>query len=298
MHILITGGTGFIGTELRKHFLKKGYYLTIVTRSPERYESESARNQSFISWGDDLTAAMEETDVVINLVGENIFGKRWTDQVKKRLYASRVELTRRLVEAVKNATNRPDLFISASGVNYYGDRGDELLTEDEPAGEGFLARLCVDWEAAAEPVREADVRLVIFRNAAVLDTGGGPIQYMLPVFKLGIGGPVGDGEQFFSWIHMLDVIRATDFVIDHKEVSGALNLTSPNPVKMNELARTMGDVLNRPSFFRVPEFIVKLVLGQASEPLLDSLRTQPRHLLSAGFEFRFKHLDEALSEIV
>lgn len=298
MNILITGGTGFIGTGVREYFLRKGHFLTIITRSPETYEGETAENQSFISWESDLVAAMEQADVVVNLVGESIFGKLWTDSVKKKLYSSRIDTTRQLVEAIEKANKRPQLFISTSGVNYYGDRGDEILDEEEPPGDTFLPQLCADWEAAAEPVKGLGVRLVIFRNGIVLEKGGGAFQYMLPVFKLGLGGAIGSGRHYFPWIHLLDVCRAIEFAIGHDGLEGPCNLVSPDLVTMKEFVDTLGEVLNRPTFFRVPEFAVKLVLGEASEPLLESLRAQPKRLQQAGFEFRFEHLKEALSEIV
>lgn len=298
MNILITGGTGFIGTEVRDYFLKKGHFLTIITRSPQKHENETAHNQTFISWDSDLVEAMEQTDVVINLVGESIFGKLWTDGVKKRLRSSRIDTTRLLVEAIEKTENRPKLFISTSGVNYYGDRGDEILDEEEPPGDKFLSQLCVDWEAAAEPVKGLGVRLVIFRNGIVLETGGGAFRYMLPIFKLGLGGPIGSGTQYLPWIHMLDYCRATEFAIDHDEISGPCNLNAPDPDTMNALVDTLGEVLHRPAFFKVPEFAVNLVLGEAAGPLLESVRTRPKRLQEAGFEFRFKHLEEALSDIV
>lgn len=296
MNILITGGTGFIGTELRDFLLKKGHYITVITRSPKKYENESARNQRFISWEADLREAMEETDVVINLVGENL-AKLWTDDIKKRIYNSRIDSTNDLVEAIQAADSKPKLMISASGASYYGDRGDDVLDESEPPGSGFLPEVCVDWEDAARPVEEEGVRLVIFRNGVVLGEGGGAMQYMLPVFKLGVGGPIGDGTQYFPWIHMLDVCRAMNFAIENEQLSGACNLTAPNPVTMNEMADAMGDVLRRPTFFRVPEFLVRLVLGDAGDTVLDSLRTQPKQLQQAGFEFRFRYLREALGDI-
>jgi uncharacterized protein (TIGR01777 family) len=235
--------------------------------------------------------------VVINLVGENL-AKIWTDEIKKRIYDSRIETTNKLVEAIKRVESKPELMISASGASYYGDRGDDILDETEPPGSGFLPNVCVDWEQAARSVEDVGVRLVIFRNGVVLEKGGGALQYMLPVFKLGVGGPIGDGKQYFPWIHMLDVCRAMDFAIENKGLSGACNLTAPNPVTMNELADTMGNVLGRPTFFRVPEFAVRMVLGDAGDTVLDSLRTQPKQLQQAGFEFRFQYLREALGDIV
>lgn len=298
MNILISGGTGFIGTELRDYFLKRGDFLTIITRSPEKYASEAAQNQAFIDWESDLATAMDNADVVINLVGENIFGKRWTDSIKKRLYSSRVDNTHKLVEAVERADNRPDLFISASGVNYYDGRGDDVLDESEPPGDRFLSQLCIDWEKAAQPVEGLGVRLVIFRNGVVLEKGGGAFQYLFPIFKLGLGGPLGDGTQYFPWIHMLDVCRAVEFTIGHKEVNGPVNMVAPNPVTMNELTDTLGEELHRPAFFRVPKFALRLVLGEAADPLLESVRARPDKLQKNGFEFRFGSLREALSDIV
>lgn len=298
MNILITGGTGFIGAQLRDFLLKEGHSLTVITRSPEKHESETAKNQTFIDWDSDWVAAMEQADVVVNLVGESIFGKPWTEEVKKRLYSSRIDTTKKLVKAIKKTASRPKLMLSTSAVGYYGDRGDDILDETEPPGDDFLAKLCVDWEKAARPVEKAGVRLVIFRNAIVLEKGGGAFQYMLPMFKLGMGGAIGDGTQHFPWIHMLDVCRAMDFAFKKKDIRGVYNLSAPNPVTMNEFADTLGEVLNRPSFFKMPRFLMKLVLGEAAQPLLASLRVQPKRLQQAGFEFRFEQLDEALSDII
>lgn len=297
MNILISGGTGFIGSELRSFFLKKGHYFTVVTRSPEKYKSETAKNQQFIDWDDNLVSAVEKADVVINLAGENLF-KIWTDEVKKRLRKSRLEITSKLVDAIKKAEQPPELMISSSGISYYGDRGNDILDESEPGGSGFLPKLCVEWEKAAHPVEDAGVRLVIFRFAPVLEKGGGAMKMMLPVFNFGVGGSLGDGTQYFPWIHMLDVCRATQFAITHEELAGPCNITAPNPVTMNELADTMGDVLNRPTFFRIPEFVVKTALGEVANAALDSLRAKPKKLQDAGFEFRFRYIREALGDIV
>lgn len=298
MNILLSGGTGFIGTELREYFLKKGHYLTVITRKPGKYEGEMAKNQSFVSWEADLVSAAADADVVINLAGEHMFGKLWTKDVKERLYNSRIDSTNKLVEAMREAGSKPGLFISSSAAGYYGDRGDTVLDESEPAGDDFLARLCADWEDAARPAEEAGIRLVLMRNGVVMEKGGGPLQYMLPVFRLGLGGPVGDGTQYFPWIHMQDLCRAVDFLIQNEELSGAFNVNTPHPVTMEELAGAVGDVLHRPVIFRAPEFLVKLVLGEASLPLLASLRTRPEKLQQAGFEFRFPFLKEALSDIL
>lgn len=298
MNILITGGTGFIGSELRDMLLQEGHYLTIITRSPKKYADEKAKNQKFISWDDDLSEAMEKSDAVINLAGSSIFGQRWTEQVKRKIRDSRVKATRKLVQAAGNAENPPEVMISASAVGYYGDRGADVLTESEPAGNSFLSEVCLEWEAAAREIEEHGIRLAIPRIGIVLETGGGALQQMLPPFKLGVGGPVGSGDQYFPWVHMYDLCRGLKYPLENKTFEGAYNLSAPNPVTMNEFADKLGEVLNRPTFFRVPEFALNLVLGEAAEPILESLRVQPKKLQLAGFEFKFQYVQEALADIL
>lgn len=298
MNILITGGTGFIGSQLCSMLLRDGHYLTIITRSPKHYSNEQAKNQQFISWEADLVSAMNKADAVINLAGENIFGQRWTDEVKKRIYDSRIENTNQLVEAIKHAEEQPGVMVSASAAGYYGGRGADVLDEQEPSGEGFLATVCVDWENAARPVEEAGVRLAIPRLGIVLEKGGGALQKMLPPFKFFVGGPIGRGTQFVPWIHRHDLCRGLLFAIENKDFSGVYNLNAPHPVTMETLAEAIGDTLNRPSAFRVPEVVLNTVMGEAAQPILESLRVQPKHLQEAGFEFRFPYIHEALSDIL
>ncbi len=296
--ILITGGTGFIGGYLCEELTRKGHFLTIITRSPEKYQEEEAKNQRYISWDDDLTEQMEKSDVVINLAGENLFGQRWTDDVKDRLYNSRIEGTRKLVEAMKAADNRPDLFISASGVNYYKGNGDELIDESGEAGDDFLADICINWEKEARMAENLQVRTAIPRIAPVLQEGGGMIDKMKLPFMLFAGGPIGSGRQFVPWIHMEDMIRAIIYPMETPDFEGPYNACSSDQVTMNELAKTLGKVMNRPSFFRVPEFALKLVLGEAAAPVLGSLKVQPKKLQKSGFQFHFDDLEEALADIL
>lgn len=298
MQILITGGTGFVGTELRNMLLKEGHLLTVITRSPGKYASESANNQRFIGWDSELAAAMEDTDVVINLAGESIFGQRWTDEVKQRIRSSRIDITNRLVEAIGAAQNAPDLMVSVSGVDYYGDKGAEIIDEDESAGNTFLAEVCRDWEGAAMEATRYGTRVALARLGVVLETGGGALQQMIPPFRFFIGGPVGSGDQFIPWIHMTDACRGFMFPMNHPHFEGPYNLCAPNPVTMNELADAIGEVLHRPSMFRVPEPVLKLVLGEAAQPVLDSHRVQPKKLQKREFDFQFEHVREALADIL
>ncbi|MFN1836237.1 TIGR01777 family oxidoreductase [Balneola sp. MJW-20] len=298
MNILITGGTGFVGEELRAQLLKKRHELIIITRSASKYEDENARNQRFIGWEDDLVTEMENADVVINLAGENIFGQRWTEEVKKRIMDSRVETTKKLVDAMRDAENPPKVFISASASGIYGDRADDILTEEEPASDDFLAEVCVNWEAAAAPAREFGVRVVHPRIGIVLEKGGGALEKMITPFNLGVGGPVGNGKQYMSWIHRTDLCEALWFPVEHEDLDGAYNVCAPNPVDMNEFAETLADVMNRPNLFRVPRFALDILYGEASKPIMDSIRMQPKKLQVAGFEFRFEDLKEALADII
>lgn len=298
MNILITGATGFIGSYLRDLLLREGHFLTIVSRSPKEYEDETAKNQQFVSWDDDLAAQMEKNDVVINLAGSTIFGKRWTKEVKQRIYSSRIECTEQLVEAIREADNRPAVMISASGADYYQPAEDQVLDESAPAGDSFLSKVCVDWEAAAQPVTDLGVRLATPRIGVVLEKDGGALEQMLLPFKFFVGGPIGSGEQYFPWIHMLDLCRGLKYPIENKEIAGPYNLNAPNPVTMNEFANELASQLHRPSLFRVPEFALDIILGEAANPVITSKRMQPKKLQQHGFEFRFPFLRQALGDIL
>lgn len=295
--ILITGGTGFIGSYLCTELLKQGHFISIITRSPEKYSEEQSKNLRYIAWDDNLSKAMAETDVVINLVGESLFGKRWTDSVKKSIYNSRIESTRKLAEAMKNSDSKPELFISVSGISIYGDSGGKLLDESSPPGDDFLAHVCKDWEKESKKAEELDVRVVNPRLGIVMEKDGGFLQIMKLPFLFFVGGPIGDGKQYVPWVHMDDLVRALIYPIENKELTGPYNVCSPQPEPMNRLAEALGNVLNRPSFFRVPEFVMKAILGEAAQPALASLNVQPKVLQISGFEFKFEDVEEALADI-
>lgn len=297
MNILITGGTGFIGKELRETLLKTGNNLVIITRNPKKYEDESASNQRFISWDDDLVSEIENADAVINLAGENLFGQRWNEQVKESIYNSRIDSTRSLVETMGAAEKKPSVFISASASGIYGDQGDTILTEEFEAANDFLAKVCKDWEEESQKASKLGIRVVNPRIGIVLEEGGGALEKMIPPFKFFVGGPIGDGKQYMSWIHRSDLVKALIFPIKNEKLDGAYNVCSPNPATMNEVADTLGDVMNRPSFFRVPKFALDIVLGEAAQPITGSIRMQPKKLQVTGFEFRFEELEEALADI-
>lgn len=270
--------------------------LELLTRTPEKYRESEAENQRFIGWEDDFTSSMEWADAVINLAGETIFGHRWSRKVKDKIYHSRIDGTRQLVGAIEEADSKPEVLVSASGVGYYGDSGDTLLDEQSAQGDDFLARVVSDWEQAARQVSD-EVRLVIPRLGIVLEKGGGALKQMLPPFKMFVGGPVG-GDQYVPWIHMMDVCNGIKFMLKQKHVEGVYNLNAPNPVTMRELARELGSQLNRPSWLKVPEAALKVILGEAAIPITASLNVSSDKLRNAGYEFTYENLGMALADVV
>ena len=297
MNFLLTGATGFIGEELREILLKEGHFLKILTRSPKKYQIEGVKNETFVSWDADLIQVMEESDVVINLVGENVFGSRWNEEVKKRIYDSRIDSTRQLVDAMREAEQKPELFISASASGYYGHNGDEKLYEGSGPGDDFLAKVCIDWEAEAMKAAEMGLRVAIPRIGIVLEKRGGALDQMIPPFQFFVGGPVSHGNQYMPWIHRTDLCHAILFPVQHQDFEGVYNAVGPAPVTMNMFAKELGKAMHRPSLFRVPEIAIRMMFGEGAKPILDSIRAHPKKLLDAGFTFRYEEVDEALNAI-
>jgi len=295
MRIAIAGGTGFIGEPLAQR-LAGDNDVAILTRNPSRVRA--GRGIAWDPpeqdvWADVVAAA----DVVINLAGENI-GQRWTKERKERMVSSRLDATSALVEAMKSAPPRRRTFISASAVGYYGSRGDETLDESSSQGDGFLADLVVKWEVAARQA-ESIARLVIIRFGVVLDPHGGALAKMLPPFRFGLGGPIGNGRQWMSWIVRDDVLRMIEWAISHEDVRGIYNATAPEPVRNRDFTRALGHALHRPAIIPVPRFGLKLIFGEMAEgTVLPSQRATPARALSENFTFEHPRLDEALSRIL
>lgn len=286
-HWLIAGGSGLIGQRLASHLQRRGDTVTILSRNPKA----EARWDNLAEW-------VAKSDVIVNLAGENLFGSRWTPEVKARLVSSRVDSTARIVEAIRSVETRPAVLISASAVGVYGDRGPAELTEDSAPADDFLARLCVDWEAAAKPAAALGVRVVAPRIGVVLDAAGGAVPKMKLPFLLFGGGPLGSGRQYMPWIHADDLCRLLIWAAETPTVAGPINATAPNPVTMTDFATAMGKALRRPSWFPVPGALVNLVAGEASAAVLASQRVHPTKALSLGFAFDYPEVGPALKDVL
>lgn len=301
MKIVLAGGTGFIGKALRESLTERDHEVVILTRQVSR-ENDAGIRTRFRHWnppeGGTWEKELDGAGAVINLSGEPIVGKRWSVAQKKRILESRTQTAGALVRAFEKARVKPGVFINASAIGYYGERGDETVTEETRQGNGFLAETCKTWEAEVLKAEGLGLRVIRLRIGIVLEKGGGALAKMLPPFQLGLGGPLGSGLQWMSWIHLKDLVGLIHFLLEKKETRGAFNATAPNPVTMKEFARTLGRVLRRPAFFPVPTFVLKILLGESADLLLTGQRVLPKHALEAGYRFQFPELEPALKEIL
>lgn len=297
MKVLIFGGAGFVGRNLTKELLANGYQVSVVSRNRQKTINRLGDNVQVIEWDNisPLSSMYElhEIDVVINLAGESIGNRRWSNLIKQEILTSRIRTTSAIVAAINNRTMQPKVLINASAVGYYGPRQDDKITELEKAGQDFLAGVCRAWEKEAYKVQNNFTRVVTLRIGVVLGNEGALKRMVMP-FKFFIGGPLGTGNQWLSWIHIQDLTSMIRFVIEHQEVIGPVNATAPTPVRMRDFSKVLGEVLKRPSWLPVPERLLKIALGQMAEMLLYGQRAIPEKILGAGFEFRFFELRSAL----
>ena len=298
MKVVITGGLGFIGTQLSTRLLERGHQVTVVDHSPKPRPS-TPREVKYVSADTTVPGAwQEEVEIqgaVINLAGTSIF-RRWSDETKQLIYDSRILTTRNVVEAMDE--EKGALLCSTSAVGYYGFRGDEELTEDDSPGNDFLAKVCVDWEKEAQKAADKGVRVALTRFGIVLGRTGGVLGQMIPAFRKFVGGPLGSGRQWFSWIHMEDLLRAFLFVFDNGDIHGPVNFCSPNPIRNRGLAKALGKVLSRPSFLTVHAFVLRVVLGDFGSVLVEGQRVVPTKLLKHGFVFEYPEIMGALQEVM
>jgi uncharacterized protein (TIGR01777 family) len=301
MHVLITGGTGFIGRELALNLLTDGHTVTVLTR-----EITSAGNRvpSGARAIRDLAKAALPVDAVVNLAGANLGAARWNPVTRMAFRTSRIDTTRRLVDWLRrlDPERRPKVLVSGSAIGWYGPRGDEPLSESATPGDDYSATLCRDWEAEAGKAEALGVRVCTIRTGIVLgpqgSAGGGALAQMLPAFRLGGGGRMGSGRQWMSWIHRADHVALMRFLIDRAELRGAFNATAPNPVTNAEFAKTLGRVLKRPAVLPMPGFALKMIVGEMAEILLTGQRVVPQAVVDAGFAFAFPTLEAALQDVL
>lgn len=303
MRIVITGGSGFIGRRLVARLLEQGDQVLVLTRRLEQArrilgESPNLKLLPYDPYQPQAwAAALEGYEGIVNLAGEPLASSRWTETKKKEIRRSRVETTQALVQALASLNQKPQVMISSSAVGYYGSHPEgDPLTETDPPAQDFLARVCQAWEAAARPVEELGIRLAIVRTGIVLGPDGGALGQMLAPFQFFIGGTIGSGKQWLSWIHREDWVSLVCFLLE--QGSGVFNATAPNPVQMEEFCRTLGQVLGRPSWLPVPELALELLLGEAAQVVLTGQKVIPQAALQMGFTFQYPQLKEALRQIL
>ncbi|MBI3309232.1 MAG: TIGR01777 family protein [Candidatus Melainabacteria bacterium] len=299
MKIIIAGGTGFIGSPLLDELEKKQHEIVLLTKHPH---AVSNLENKFITlqrwdrktvgeWANHLNGA----DAIINLCGENIAGNKWTKEQKEKLLHSRLDSTRALVNAIKEAEPKPKTLINASAVGYYGNIEDEEIVDESHArGHGFLADVCESWESIANEAKQYNVRVVLLRIGIVIEKSGGALQKMLPPFQMFAGGPLGSGKQWVPWIHRDDVIGAILFALENENISGPVNVTAPNIVRNKDFCKALGKTIHRPSWAPVPSFAVKMLLGDMSEMVLTGQKAFPKKLKACGYKFKYENVEDAL----
>jgi uncharacterized protein len=304
MKIAITGATGFVGSRLVKELHAQGNSILVFTRNASKarrfFPASDFANLEIVVYNPtqsgDWQNSISGCDAVVNLAGEPI-AERWTPEHKKAILESRQFGTEKLVEAMEKANPKPQVLINPSAIGYYGNSETETFDETSPSGNDFLAKVCQNWETEAKKVQELGVRLVILRFGIILGNGGA-LGKMIPPFKLFAGGPIGTGNQWFSWIHLDDLVNLIIAAIKRQDMQGTFNATAPNPVRMNQLCQTLGEILHRPSWLPVPSFALEVLLGEASQVVLEGQKVLPKKTQSMGFNYQYADIKSALKEII
>ena len=303
MRIIITGATGFIGRALTRELVGAGYEVVALSRNPKTGKGLLENQVSTVRWDGKSSQGWRDyadgAHAVINLAGENIASGRWTKKRKQTILESRLNAGKAVVEAVKQAHQKPKVVIQASGIGYYGSGSDEVLDESSPLGSGFLPEVAKQWESSTKEVEALGVRHVVIRTGIVLGMDGGALLRLVQPFRFFVGGPLGSGKQWFSWIHLSDEVKAIRLLMEKEDLHGVFNLTSPGALRQKDFCRVLGKAMRRPSWLPVPGFLMRLLMGEmAEELLLSGQRVVPKRLLEAGYEFQYPGAGSALREIL
>jgi uncharacterized protein len=302
MKVIISGGSGLVGSALARDLAEDGHEVFILSRSPEQNRGRYGEGIQVVGW-DGLSSKgwgylVEEADAIVNLTGENLASGRWTEARKRKIIQSRVEPGQAIVEAVRQAKIKPKLLIQSSAIGYYGARGDETITEEAGPGDEFQTQVCITWEDSTAAVEELGVRRVITRSGIILDALEGALPRMILPFMFYVGGPIGSGKQWISYISLFDEVKAIRFLLENEAASGVYNLTTPNPLRNKDFEKAIGQAVNRPSIIPVPAFAMKLLFGEMSIVLLTGQRVLPERLLAAGFKFDHPDAKSALRAVL
>lgn len=300
--IIVTGATGLIGKKLVSSLRKNNYEVIVFSRNTKQAKLLLPDINKFVEWNytnlNQWKSEIEGIYAIIHLAGVNLFEKRWNEKFKSQILESRELSTRKLVDAIRSTVKKPDVFISASGIGIYGNGSDEILDEQSTIGNDFLADVCKVWEDESQKVEAFGVRSVQIRTGLVLSNEDGALKQMLPAFKMFFGGPLGNGKQWSSWLHIDDIVAIYLHALENVSISGPINAVSPNPITMNEFAKALGKVLNRPSLFSVPKFMLKIIIGEAAEVVIGSQKVIPDKLIKNGYKFKFTKLEDALKDLL
>ncbi len=303
MKVFVTGGTGLIGKPLIKKLIEKGFDITVLSRDKEMAKKHFDSNVAIIEGNPvnkgDWQNIASGSDIIINLAGESVLSKRWNESEKKNIYDSRIKSTENVVEAIKKSDGKVKTLINASAVGYYGFQHDDReINEDETMGKDFLSHLCRDWEDSARKAQKYDTRVVRLRIGVVLSEHGGALEKMIIPFKLYAGGHIGDGKQWMPWIHINDTVNIIIYAIDKNEIKGAINVTSPIPVRMKDFCKEMGHVIHRPSWLPVPTLTLKATFGEVADIITSGQRAIPQKVMSNGYKFEFDNVNLALNNLL
>ncbi len=296
--ILITGATGMIGGHITKEILRRGDKYIALTTNPLAAEKKLTQPYKITASKDVLSLKDESIDAIINLAGANLGEKRWNDKTKKEFYDSRIETTDGLIELISKMEQKPDVLVSSSGVDYYGDTGKKDMFEDAPPANSYLGKLTHDWEEAALKAEKYGIRAVVLRTGFVMSSDSEAVKKLIMPFKFFVGGPLGSGKQYISWIHIDDLVGIYMFAIDKKNVSGIYNASAPNPETNADFGRHAAKILHRPAIMPTPAFMIKLAVGEMAAVVLEGRRALPEKILAAGYKFKFENASDAWKDIL